>query len=146
MAYCCIWCTFRYISPRLAPFSGLNQDFISKPEWGPGKRFTSYTLAIKIRRLSLKQIDPVCMNTKWNNAPQRGIYIRFRSRAATAILSRQLCASVRYTENFVCHAHNALHVHGLYSKFTKCDPPSENPAHPAFYENQNKTRNCCINV
>ena len=56
-------CTFHYISPRLAPFSGLHQDFISKSEWGPGTRFTSYTLAIKIRRLSLKQIDPVCMNT-----------------------------------------------------------------------------------
>ena len=27
-----------------------------------------------------------------------------------------------------------------------CDPLSENPAHPAFYENRNKTGNWCVDV
>ena len=29
---------------------------------------------------------------------------------------------------------------------TICDPLSENPAHPAFYENRDKTGNRCIDV
>ena len=41
-------------------------------------------------------------------------------------------------DNYICHWFGVVHI--------VCDPLSGNPAHAAFYENQDKTRNWYINV
>ena len=39
-----------------------------------------------------------------------------------------------------------MFIKNVVFKTNICDPLSENPAHPAFYENRDKTGNRCIDV